>query len=317
MTIANDAAAPPQPLDSSMLDVGDGHELYVERIGRRDGIPVIYLHGGPGSGCQPQHRALFDPERYAAILFDQRGAGRSRPWLSLHANTTGHLVADIELIRTTSGFERMLLVGGSWGSTLALAYAETHPDRVAGIVLRAIFLGTRAEAEWAFVTGPRLFRPELYADFVARLPEHERDEPMPAYYRRLRDPDPQVQVPAAWAWHYYERALSELQPTSVRLPQELRTTGRPPPTAVMEAHYLAHDCFLEPDQLVANAGRLAGIPGVIVQSRYDLLCPPAAAHRLHAAWPGSELVMIETAGHAMSEPGVTEAMRAGLGRIEA
>lgn len=311
-----DLAPPlPEPTATTMLDVGDGHEIYVERIGRSDGIPAIYLHGGPGSGCQPAHRAMFDPTRFSAVLFDQRGAGRSRPWLRLEANTTQHLVADIERVRVWAGFERMIVVGGSWGSTLALAYAEAHPMRVAGIVLRAIFLGTRAEAEWAFVTGPRLFRPDLHAQFMAQLPEAERAEPLGAYYRRLLDPDPQVQVPAAWAWHYYERALSELLPAGGSIPAVLRTTGRPPPTAVMEAHYLAQDCFLAPDQLVADAGRLAGIPGTIVQSRYDLLCPPVSAHRLHRAWPGSELQFIENAGHAMSEPGVREAMRAALERL--
>lgn len=315
----NDTRAAPAaalaPAVTAMLDVGDGHEIYAERIGRSDGFPAIYLHGGPGSGCQPGHRELFDRERFSAVLFDQRGAGRSRPWLRLEANTTAHLVADIEHVRKWAGFERMLLVGGSWGSTLALAYAEAHPGRVAGIVMRAIFLGTRTEAEWAFDSGPRLFRPELHADFVTRLPATERDEPLQAYYRRLRDPDPEVQVPAAWAWHHYERALSELVPQTMRLPPSLRTTGKPPPTAVMEAHYLAHDCFLAPDQLVAEAWRLAGIPGVIVQSRYDLLCPPVSAYRLAAAWRGSELEMIEAAGHAMTEPGVREAMRRAIERL--
>lgn len=306
-----------EPVETAMIAVGDGHEIYVERLGPRDGIPAVYLHGGPGSGCQPAHRALFDPARHAAVLFDQRGAGRSRPWLALTANTTAHLVADVERVRRWAGFERMLLVGGSWGSTLALAYAEAHPERVTGIVLRAIFLGTRAEAEWAFVHGPRLFRPELHADFVSRLPERERTDPLAAYYRRLLSDDAAVQVPAAWAWHHYERALSELAPQATLLPASLRTTGKPPPTAVMEAHYLAHDCFLAPDELVANAHRLDGIPGVIVQSRYDLLCPPASAYRLHAAWRGSTLELVEAAGHAMTEPGVREAMRAGLDRLAA
>lgn len=298
-----------------MLDVGDGHEIYVERIGRRDGIPVIYLHGGPGSGCQIAHREMFDPDVFSAVLFDQRGAGRSRPWLGLNANTTAHLVADIERIREFCRFERMIVVGGSWGSTLATAYAEAHPARVAGIVLRAVFLGTPEEVDWAFLSGPRRFKPELYEQFTGRLPARERHAPLEAYYRRLLHPDPAVQVPAAWAWHYYERALSELVPSATAIPETLRSSGRPPPTSVMEAHYLAHDCFLRPDQLIADAGRLAGIPGTIVQSRYDLLCPPVSAFRLHMAWPGSELAFIEAAGHAMSEPGVRDAMRSALERL--
>lgn len=315
LTRADEAAAAHTPFETSMLDVGDGHQIYVERVGRRDGLPVVYLHGGPGSGCQTAHRALFDPGIFSAVLFDQRGAGRSRPWLGLHSNTTAHLVADIERIREACGFDRMLIVGGSWGSTLALAYAESHPGRVTGIVLRAIFLGTPAEVEWAFLSGPARFRPELHAQFIAYLPERERHTPLDAYYRRLLDAEPQVHVPAAWAWHHYERALSELLPGASTLPETLRTTGKPPPTAVMEAHYLAHDCFLRPDQLVAEAHKLADIPGVIVQSRYDLLCPPVSAYRLHKAWPGSDLVTIEAAGHAMSEPGVREAMKAALERL--
>ncbi len=298
-----------------MLDVGDGHEIYVERVGRRDGIPAIYLHGGPGSGCQAAHRELFDQDVFSAVLFDQRGAGRSRPWLGLHANTTAHLVADIERIRHFCRFDRMIVVGGSWGSTLATAYAEQYPERVAGLVMRAVFMGTPAEVDWAFLGGPRRFRPELYEQFIGWLPERERHAPLEAYYRRLLHPEPDVQVPAAWAWHHYERALSELVPGATTIPEALRTTGRPPPTAVMEAHYLAHDCFLRPDQLIAEAGKLAGIPGTIVQSRYDLLCPPVSAYRLHMAWPGSELAFIEAAGHAMSEAGVREAMRAALERL--
>lgn len=297
-----------EPFETRMLDVGDGHTIYVERVGRRDGIPALFLHGGPGSGCQPAHRSLFDPERFSAVLFDQRGAGRSTPWLSLEANTTQHLIDDIERIRTLMGFERMMLVGGSWGSTLALAYAERHPQRVSAIVLRAIFLGTRAEVDWAFIEGPRRFRPELYEAFVRYLPEGERADLLEAYYRRLVDPYPAVQVPTAWTWHAYERALSELSPHEPVTPSPPKTTGRPPPTAVLEAHYLAHDCFLAPDELIANAGALAGLRGTLIQSRYDMLCPPDAAFRLARAWPGATLQMIEAAGHAMTETGVRQAM---------
>lgn len=315
MTQPTATAAAPLPFDTRHLDVGDGHRIYVERVGRPDGVPAIFLHGGPGSGCQPAHRALFDASRFCATLFDQRGSGRSTPWLGLQANTTAHLVADIEAIRETFGYARMLVVGGSWGSTLALAYAERHPERVAGIVLRAIFLGTPQEVTWAFLDGPRAFRPEIHAQFIDWLPEAERSEPLASYFRRLLDPDPAIHVPAAWVWHYTERALSELMPGRATFPEALRTTGKPPPTAIMEAHYLSHDCFLGPDQLVAEAGRLAGIPGVIVQGRYDLLCPPVSAYRLHKAWAGSELRIVDSAGHAMSETGITPAMTAAIDRL--
>lgn len=308
-------AAASTPFETQLLDVGDGHRIYVERVGRPDGVPAIFLHGGPGSGSHPPHRELFDPRHFTAVLFDQRGAGRSTPWLQLTANTTDHLVADIERIRIAFGYEKMLVVGGSWGSTLALAYAERHPERVSGIVMRAIFLGTAREVEWAFIDGPKRFRPELYAQFIAWLHERERADLLGSYYKRLLDPDPQIHVPAAWVWHHYERALSELQPQRTTLPAEPRTTGKPPPTAIMEAHYLSHDCFLRPDQLIADAQRLAGIPGVIIQSRYDLLCPPVSAQRLHDAWPGSELTYIEAAGHAMSEPGVKDAMISAIDRL--
>ena len=206
-----------RPFDARMLSVGDGHWLYVEEVGTRGATPVLFLHGGPGSGSQHAHRTLFDPERHHAFLFDQRGAGRSHPYLSLAANTTQNLVADIETIREHFGIERWIVIGGSWGSTLALAYAEAYPQRVAGIVLRAVFLGTRDEVAWAFVEGPKRFRPELFADWIALLDEPERADPIAAYVARLANPDPKVHVPAAHAWHAYERTLSELAPGATQL----------------------------------------------------------------------------------------------------
>lgn len=313
-TGTQDRSAPQEPLrpfDAVMLDVGDGHWLYVEEVGRRDGVPALFLHGGPGSGAQHTHRALFDPARNHAILFDQRGAGRSHPYLSLEANTTQHLVADIERLRIHFGIERWLVVGGSWGSTLALAYAERFPERVTGLVLRAVFLGTREEAFWAFVEGPKLFRPELYAEFVEPLRQAERADPLQAYLDRLADPDPEVHGPAARMWAAYERALSKLTPGEVSL-GAIAEAGRVPPTPIVEAHYIRHDFFLEPGELLAGAGRLAGIPGVIVQGRYDLLCPPRSAFALCARWPECRLQMMESAGHCMSEPGVADAMAAAV-----
>lgn len=308
-----------RPFDAIMLDVGDGHWLYVEQVGRRDGIPAIFLHGGPGSGAQHAHRTLFDPDSFHAILYDQRGAGRSHPYLATNANTTQHLVADIERIRAHFGIEKWFVVGGSWGSTLAVAYAEAHPERVAGLVIRAVFLGTRAEFQWAFVDAPKIFRPELYQSVIRLLPASEQADPLASYLARLTSSERAIQVPAAHVWNLYERALAELNPDRMTLPPELNLdgdiAGRIPPTPVMEAHYMRHDFFLAPDQLVREAGRLKDIPGVIVQGRYDLLCPPRAAYALHAAWPASRLVFMEQAGHAMTEPGVIDEMRAALGRL--
>lgn len=301
-----------RPFDARMLCVGDGHWLYVEEVGRRGGIPAIFLHGGPGSGSQHIHRRLFDPARFHAFLFDQRGAGRSHPHLSLNENTTQKQVADIEAIREHFGIDRWLVVGGSWGSTLAVAYAEAHPERVRGLALRAIFLGTRREVEWAFIEGPKLFRPELYDAFVAALPEDERSDPLAAYLRRLADPDPAVHFPAARAWASYERVLSELSPADAHVAVGEGTGGRLPPTPIIEGHYIRSNFFLEDDQLLREAHKLRGIPGVIVQGRYDLLCPPKTAYDLAEAWGNCRLQIVDKAGHAITEPGVMDALTAAV-----
>ena len=310
------------PLTSEMLPVGDNHEIYVESVGRADGIPAVYLHGGPGSGCQSDHRKLFDPERFRAILFDQRGAGRSRPKASRENNTLTHLIADMETIREHFGIARWILVGGSWGATLALAYAQAHPHRVSGIVLRATFLGTRAELNGAFVDALSRFYPDLNQDFLNLLPPQDRLQPLDAYWRRILDPDPNIHGLAARGWHDTERILSEHAPSRVRL--DLTKPWRTlPTTPFMEAHYFQNDCFLKPDQLLTEAVKLAGIPGLIVQGRYDLLCPPATAHALNSAWPGSEIRFVEGAGHSLYDPGVRDAvikaiadLALGIGRRE-
>lgn len=308
-------AAPPRPFDAVMLDVGDGHWIYVEEVGRRGGIPALFLHGGPGSGAQHSHRLLFDPDRFHAILFDQRGAGRSHPYLCTEANTTQNLVADIERIRTHFGFEKMLIVGGSWGSTLALAYAETYPEHVSGLLLRAVFLGTDAEVDWAFRRAPQELRPDLYENFVAALPESERSDPLKAYVVRLLNPDPDVRGPAARQWHQFERTLSEFAPGVTILPETLPEEGRIPPTPVMEAHYIANSFFLAPGELLDGASRLGSIPGVIVQGRYDLLCPPRAAYEIAKRWPGCRLEIVPGVGHAMTEPGVFETMKRAVDKL--
>jgi proline iminopeptidase len=302
-------ADPFAPLTSELLPVGDGHEVYVESVGRADGTPAVYLHGGPGSGCQADHRRLFDPERFHAILFDQRGAGRSRPKGRREDNTLAYLIADMETIRQKFALERWIVVGGSWGATLALAYAQAHPDRVSGIVLRATFLGTRAEVETAFTAMLARFYPDLSGDFLSVLPPEERATPLDAYWRRILDPDPAVHGPAARAWADVERILSEHVSSRVRLDMASLNSSRAlPATPFMEAHYFAHDCFLKPNQLLEEAGRLAKIPGIIVQGRYDLLCPPATSRALGALWRDAEIRLVEGAGHSLYDPGVRDAV---------
>jgi proline iminopeptidase len=302
-------ADPFAPLTSELLPVGDGHEVYVESVGRADGTPAVYLHGGPGSGCQADHRRLFDPERFHAILFDQRGAGRSRPKGRREDNTLAHLIADMEIIRQKFDLERWILVGGSWGATLALAYAQAHPDRVSGIVLRATFLGTRTEVETAFTAMLARFYPDLSDDFLNVLPPEERARPLDAYWRRILDSDPAVHGPAARAWADTERILSEHVSGRVRLDMASLNSSRAlPATPFMEAHYFANDCFLKPNQLLDESGKLAKIPGIIVQGRYDLLCPPATSHALGALWRGAEIRLVEGAGHTLYDPGVRDAV---------
>jgi proline iminopeptidase len=306
---ASQRTDPFSPLTSEQLAVGDGHELYVESMGCARGIPAVYLHGGPGSGCQPDHRRLFDPERFHAVLFDQRGAGRSRPKGGREHNTTAHLIADMETIRAKFGFERWIVVGGSWGATLALAYAQAHPDRVSGLVLRATFLGTRQEIEDAFLaTLPRFF-PGLSEDFLGFLPSEERSRPLDAYWRRVLDPDSAVHGPAARAWGETERILSEHKPVRTRLDlAALTSNGALPSSPFMEAHYFSHDSFMQPDQILNDASKLKGIPGIIVQGRYDLLCPPSTSQALAARWAEAEIRIVEEAGHMLYDPGVRNAV---------
>lgn len=304
-------------LTAEHMAVGDGHEIYVETVGRSDGIPAVYLHGGPGSGCQPDHRRLFDPLKFHAVLFDQRGAGRSRPKGLCEANTLPHLIADMEAIRENLGFERWLVVGGSWGATLALAYAQAHPQRVSGVVLRATFLGTRAELEAAFLHNlPRLY-PDLNDDFLDLLAPEERAKPLDAYWRRILDPDPAVHGPASRAWHDTERTLSEYKPSKTRLdPAAVNNRARGlPSTPFMEAHYFQNDCFMKPRQLLENAGQLKGIPGIVVQGRYDLLCPPWSAHALLKQWQDATLRVVDGAGHSLYDPGVRGAVIAAINEL--
>ncbi|MGJ4968810.1 MULTISPECIES: prolyl aminopeptidase [unclassified Bradyrhizobium] len=297
------------PLTSEWLDVSGGHQIYVESSGCAAGIPAVYLHGGPGSGCQPDHRRLFDPERFHAVLFDQRGAGRSRPARSRDNNTLPDLIADMEAIREKFGFDRWIVAGGSWGATLALAYTQAHPTRVTGLVLRATFLGTRAEVETAFGETLARFHPALHRDFLEMLPENERANPCDAYFRRILDPDPAIHGPAARAWHDTERALSEIKPARAHLDRlAIRSGTALPATPFMEAHYFSQDSFMAKGQLLRDASRLSGIPGIIVQGRYDLLCPPSTSARLAEIWRDAEIRVVEAAGHNLYDPGIRDAV---------
>ena len=288
----------------TLLDVGDGHRIWVQTVGQRDGIPSVYLHGGPGSGCNPSQHKLFDPDTHFAVFVDQRGAGRSQPHGERRANTTAHLIRDLEKVRQHLGIERWLVVGGSWGATLALAYAQAHPERVTGIVLRATFLGTSAELDWAFNQALPAFQPDLYAALMAQC-----DGRLATLWSRILDPDPAIHTAPARAFGTAERALSDLSPAAPR------TDGPLPASAFMEAHYFAHDCFLEPGALMRDAGKLAGIPGVVVQARLDLLCPPVTSAQLVAAWPDARLVMVEAAGHSLGHRAVFDAVREGIAAL--
>ncbi|RBI84700.1 prolyl aminopeptidase [Rhodosalinus halophilus] len=294
---------PIDPFDQRMLEVTGGHSLYVEQCGAEDGIPVVVLHGGPGGGCSPAMRRYFDPERYRVVLFDQRGCGRSRPHASVESNTTWDLVADIERIRTELGIDRWIVFGGSWGATLALVYAQSHPEAVRALVLRGVFLMTRAELDWFYGGGAGLFWPETWARFVEPIPEDERDDLIAAYHRRLFSGDPRTETRFARAWTAWENALASVQSNGAggEAPGEYARAF-----ARLENHYFSNAGFLEEDGHILNRmDRIRHIPGHIVQGRYDMICPPRRAWELSQRWPGSDLRLVRNAGHALSEPGIT------------
>ena len=296
-----------QPYVSHTLAVEPPHQLHVEECGNPHGIPVLFVHGGPGAGCEPYHRRFFNPEHYRIVLFDQRGCGRSAPHASLEGNTTQALVEDIEAIRTHLGIERWLLFGGSWGSTLSLVYAETHPEQVLGLVLRGIFLCRRHEIDWFYQQGASRLFPDYWQDYLAPIPEAERGEMVSAYYRRLSSDNEMERMAAAKAWSLWEGRTSTLKPS-----QAVVDHFANPYTALslarIECHYFMHDTFLEPNQILRDAARLKGIPGVIVHGRYDVVCPVENAWELHQAWPESTLKIIADAGHSASEPGTINAL---------
>ena len=294
--------APIEPFASGMLELDAPHRMYYEQSGNRTGVPVVFLHGGPGAGSSAVHRQFFDPAFYRIVVFDQRGAGRSTPLGCLEDNTTQHLVDDMERLRRHLGVEKWLVFGGSWGSTLALAYAEHHPERCLGLVLRGIFLCRPSEIDW-FLYGLRAIFPEAWRTFSGFIPEAERGDLLGAYHRRLTHPDPVVHMPAARSWSVYEGSCSTLLPDPA-LVADFATDRVALGLARIEAHYFRHDIFLPPGYLLQNTPRLKAIPGVIVQGRYDIVCPTVSADDLHQAWPEAEYVVVPDAGHSAFEPGI-------------
>lgn len=292
-----------EPYSAGTLKLDGVHTMYWEQSGNPEGVPVLFLHGGPGAGASPAHRRFFDPAHYRVVIFDQRGAGRSTPLGELRENTTPRLIADIERLRGHLGIEHWIVFGGSWGSTLALAYGEAHPDRCAGFILRGVFLCRRSEIRW-FLYGLRTLFPEAWRTFAEFVPAAERGDLLAAYYRRLADPDPAVHLPAARAWSIYEGMCSTLLPSPETV-AHFAGDGVSLGLARIEAHYFTHDIFLPPDSLLASVERLRHLPCVIVQGRYDAVCPIVTADELARAWPEAEYIVVTDAGHSAWEPGIS------------
>ena len=294
------------PYETGVLPLDGDHVMYWEQSGNPSGAPILFLHGGPGAGTTPTHRRFFDPGHYRIVLFDQRGAGKSTPNASVDQNTTQHLISDIECLRDALGIERWLVFGGSWGSTLALAYAQAHAARCRGLILRGIFLCGADEVDW-FLNGMGRFFPDAWQRFSDAVPEAERGDLLAAYRRRLESADPAVHVAAARAWAAYEAACSTLRPNGDAVaamsdPAEALALAR------LEAHYLAHNAFLDDGALLANVDAIRHLPGAIVQGRYDMVCPPATADRLAKAWPEANFEIVADAGHSALEPGIRAAL---------
>ena len=304
-----------QPHQSGMLKLDDIHTMYWEISGNPRGAPIVFLHGGPGAGTTASHRRFFDPTHYRIVLFDQRGAGRSVPLGEIRSNTTPHLIHDIETLRQHLGIERWLVFGGSWGSTLALAYAESHPERCTGLILRGIFLCRKREIDW-FLYDVRNIFPEAWRSFAEYLPAAERADLLRNYHRRLMDPDPAVHMPAARRWSVYEGSCSTLLPS----PETVAAFGDDRMAlglARMEAHYFINNIFLPEDSLLANLPRIRRVPAAIVQGRYDVVCPIVTADELHRAWPEASYVVVPDAGHSAMEPGIRSALVEATDRFRA
>lgn len=294
---------PIEPYNHGMLALDDIHTMYWEQSGNYEGTPVLFLHGGPGAGASPAHRRFFDPQHYRIVVFDQRGAGRSTPLGITKDNTTPLLIEDIEKLRRHLGIQQWLVFGGSWGSTLALAYGEAHPESCLGFILRGIFLCRSQEIDW-FLYGVRTFFPEVWEEFVAPLSVEERQDILSAYYQLLMHPDPAVHMPAAKAWSRYEGSCSTLLPNPDIVNHFVSDTVALG-LAKIEAHYFKHRIFLPENSLLDNLHKIRHLPSVIVQGRYDTVCPITSAYTLHKAWPEAEFIIVDGAGHSAWEPGIT------------
>jgi proline iminopeptidase len=294
-----------KPYAVHTLAVDETHTLHIDESGTPSGLPVLFVHGGPGAGCDPQSRSYFDPNLYRIITFDQRGCGRSTPFASLVDNTTWHLVDDMERIREHLGIDKWLLFGGSWGSTLSLAYAQRHTERVLGLVLRGIFLCRPKEFHWFYQEGASRLFPDYWQDYVAPIPPDERGELMQAFYKRLTGEDQIAQMQAAKAWSCWEGRTATLRPNPDVVE---RFNERALSIARIECHYFINNAFLEPDQLLRDMHKIAHLPGIIVHGRYDVICPLDNAWALHQVWPNSELQIIREAGHSAGERGIVDAL---------
>jgi len=302
------------PYASGHITLDRTHTMYWETCGNAEGVPVVFLHGGPGGGCLPHHRRYYDPRFWKIILYDQRGAGRSTPVAEIGENTTQHLVADLERLREHLAIDRWMLFGGSWGSTLALAYGQAYPRRVVGFVLRGVFLASEAEIDW-FMHGMRNMFPEAWRAFVEFLPVHERDDLLGHYYRRLTSRDPALHLPAAHAWDHYEAACSTLLPASDPL-GKFESDAAALAIARIEAHYFVNRAFLAPGQLVDGIARIQHLPCEIIHGRYDIVCPAVTADALARMWPTARLTIVPDAGHSVREPGITRELLAAVNRMQ-
>ena len=295
---------PRQPYNEGELKVSDLHTIHFEESGNPEGKPIVLLHGGPGGGCPPFYRQYFDPEKWRLVMFDQRGCGQSKPHAELQENTTWDLVNDIEKLREYLNIHQWVVFGGSWGSTLSLAYSQTHPDRCKGLILRGIFMLRQKEIRWFYQEGASYIFPDAWEEYVKPIPINERDDLLTAYYQRLTSPDAQIRLEAARAWSIWEASTSRLFP-DLDLKQSFGIDAFAEAFARIECHYFINKGFIDPeDKLLLNIDRIRKIPAVIVQGRYDVVCPMMSAWELHRAWPEAEFIVVADAGHSMSEPGI-------------
>ncbi|WP_445245027.1 prolyl aminopeptidase [Microcoleus sp. OTE_8_concoct_300] len=295
---------PRQPYNEGELKVSDLHTIHFEESGNPEGKPIVLLHGGPGGGCPPFYRQYFDPEKWRLVMFDQRGCGQSKPHAELQENTTWDLVNDIEKLREYLNIHQWVVFGGSWGSTLSLAYSQTHPDRCKGLILRGIFMLRQKEIRWFYQEGASYIFPDAWEEYVKPIPINERDDLLTAYYQRLTSPDAQIRLEAARAWSIWEGSTSRLFP-DLDLKKSFGIDAFAEAFARIECHYFINKGFIDPeDKLLLNIDRIRKIPAVIVQGRYDVVCPMMSAWELHRAWPEAEFIVVADAGHSMSEPGI-------------